>query len=110
MTRSFSELATRLVDLGVEPVVMEGKKRNHIPRLEASATASPSNPPPNPPHTINHSRLRCAPPGAVACPLTVHFRVRTAGPMAGHGCVTCESRESVDSQVSDLAVRLPSRE
>ena len=74
-----SDPETRFEDLGADYYDRHQdtttKKRNHIRGLEApSATASPWNPQPDPP--AQHSRLRCAPSGAAACPITTHFRTR----------------------------------
>jgi transposase len=66
------------------PSNAERSKRNHIRQLQAlgykrSATRSPWNPPPDPalstPLGPGSARLRCAPPGAAACLLTVDFRI-----------------------------------
>jgi hypothetical protein len=43
------------------------------------ATRSPSNPPPHQHLDSAWTRLRCAPPGAAACPLTVNFRTSAGG-------------------------------
>jgi hypothetical protein len=52
-------------------------KRNHVRQLQAMATRSPWNPPPNPPsHPTAWTRLRCAAPGAAGCPPTGDFRIR----------------------------------
>ena len=73
-TARFNDLGPGYYNSRINP---ERKKCNHIRELEASATRSHSNPPPDPPRHYTAPLQPIPAPlrrDAVACPLTIHFR------------------------------------
>jgi transposase len=74
----------------------ERAKRSHVRQLEALGYKVTCNPPPDPAPATAWTRLRCAAPGATACPLTVNFRISSGWERSRH-----PGRSEVTSSVPD---------